>query len=146
MTTRETAARVRSLIEDGIGRGDHQVIDAIVAPDCIEHQRGHAPGVEGVHGLATRLHGWAKDFSLRVVDIDVAGDRGWVRNLATGTHTGPVMGFGPTHRRFEVEVFDMMRVVDGRVVEHWGLADQLGMLQQLGVAPATSASRTNQAD
>lgn len=30
----------------------------------------------------------------------------------------------------------ILRVADERVVEHWGVADQLGMLVQLGVIPA----------
>jgi predicted ester cyclase len=132
---------VRSLIEEGIGRGDLDVVDRLVAPDCVEHQRGNAGGVEGVRQVAATLHGWMADLELRVVDLAEAGDLVWARNRASGTNTGSVFGHPPTQRRVDVDVFDVVRVVDGRVVEHWGVADQLGMLLQLGVVdPRASAA------
>ena len=46
------------------------------------------------------------------------------------------MGLPPTGRRVEIGLIDIVRVADGRVVEHWNAVDTLGMLQQLGAIPA----------
>jgi predicted SnoaL-like aldol condensation-catalyzing enzyme len=34
-----------------------------------------------------------------------------------------------------IDVFDVIRVADGRMVEHWGVPDRLGVLMQLGLVP-----------
>ncbi|HEX4813010.1 MAG TPA: ester cyclase [Nonomuraea sp.] len=49
----------------------------------------------------------------------------WVANRYTvrGTHTGDFFGAPPTGRRFEVRGMDMIRVLDGRLVEHWMVAE-----------------------
>jgi C-1 hydroxylase len=60
----------------------------------------------------------------------------WTRISATGTHMGPFMGVPATGRSFRIDVIDIVRVVDGRIVEHWGVADRLSIAQQLGVVPA----------
>ncbi len=134
MTTTEAdiETRLRRLIEDGIGGGDVSIIEDVVAPDCVEHQRGHAQGVVGAKELSALLHRRLTDVELRVQDLAVVGDRAWLRNRARGISTGPVMGLPPTGQPVEVEVFDLVRIEDGRVVEHWGVADQLGLLLQLG--------------
>jgi len=75
------------------------------------------------------------DFSLTVEDIAVAGDVVWTRNRARGTSTTSVMGFGPTGHRLELDVIDIGRFEDGKLVEHWGIADQMGLLMQLGFDP-----------
>lgn len=74
-------------------------------------------------------------FELAVEDLVVSGDTVWTRNRGRGVNTGPVMGHPATGRTVEVDVFDVMRFADGRVVEHWGVADQLGLLLQLGMVP-----------
>jgi predicted ester cyclase len=43
--------------------------------------------------------------------------------------------FPPTGRRFETTQTHWLRVVDGKVVEHWANRDDLGMAKQLGWAP-----------
>lgn len=43
----------------------------------------------------------------------------------------------PTGTHVEAELIDIMRFDDaGLVCEHWGVADMLSLLQQLGVVPA----------
>ena len=43
------------------------------------------------------------------------------------------MGFPPTGKSFEIDVMDVVRFEDGKIVEHWGVPDQLGMLIHLGL-------------
>ncbi|NUT42952.1 MAG: SnoaL-like domain-containing protein [Thermoactinospora sp.] len=51
----------------------------------------------------------------------------WVANRYTirGTHTGDFFGQPPTGERFEIRGMDMVRVRDGRLVEHWAFAEPL---------------------
>jgi predicted ester cyclase len=51
----------------------------------------------------------------------------------TGTHTGEFMGIPPTGRAFDVPTFGILRCEDGRAVERWGFADNMAMMQQLGL-------------
>jgi predicted ester cyclase len=46
------------------------------------------------------------------------------------------MGHPPTGKSIDLDVIDIVRVQDGLVVEHWGIADQLGMMAQLGLLPS----------
>ncbi len=135
MAIDDNAARMRRLIETGIGQGDLTVIEELLAPDCIEHQRGNNPGREGAVQVATTLHRWMSEFSLTVEDVAVAGDVVWTRNRARGVNTGSVMGNPPTGKPVEVDVIDICRFQDGLVVEHWGIADQVGLLLQVGAMP-----------
>lgn len=131
--------RFREIVEVGIGQGDERVLDAYLAPDLVEHQRGNAQGVDGAKGVARILHRWMSDFTLTVEDLAVSGDTVWARNRARGTNTSAVMGFGPTGRTVEVDVIDIGRFENGLMVEHWGVADQLGLLLQLGFDPRAAA-------
>jgi predicted ester cyclase len=135
MTEIGIAERFRRIVEDGIGRGDESVLEAYMAPDLIEHQRGNQPGLEGAKGVARVLHHWMSEFSLTVEDLVVSGDTVWTRNRARGINTGSVMGFGPTGRAVEVDVIDIGRFQDGKMIEHWGIADQMGLLLQVGFDP-----------
>jgi predicted ester cyclase len=69
----------------------------------------------------------------------VAGDTVWTRNVATGTNDGRYMGHPPSGRTFRIYVFDVIRVCGGRVVEHWGVPDRLGVLFQLDTLAASRA-------
>ena len=140
MAAIDIADRFRRIVEDGIGRGDESVLEAYIAPDVVEHQRGNQPGIEGAKGVARALHRWMSDFSLTVEDIAVSGDVVWTRNRARGVNTGSVMGFGPTGGPVETDVIDVGRFADGMLVEHWGIADQMGLLLQVGFDPRAAAA------
>lgn len=137
---------VRRLIDEGFTRGQLDVCDELIADDIIEHQDygpDHAPGAAGVKAVITSLRRAFSDFTLEIEDLVVAGDTVWTRNVATGTHDGPYMGHPPSGRRVEIYVFDTMRILGGRVVEHWGVPDRMGALVQLGVAGRTQQSNTH---
>ncbi|MHC9292333.1 ester cyclase [Mycobacterium sp. LTG2003] len=49
-----------------------------------------------------------------------------------GTHHGDFLGIAPTGRLVQFETVDAMRVRDGRIVEHWGVANLYSVVGQLG--------------
>ncbi|MCY7272929.1 MAG: ester cyclase [Phormidesmis sp. CAN_BIN44] len=51
----------------------------------------------------------------------------------TATHLGEFQGLPPTGKRIKLSVMHIDRVEDGKVVEHWGHGDALGLMQQLGI-------------
>jgi hypothetical protein len=53
-----------------------------------------------------------------------------------GTHDGVLFGLAPTGRKVRFDTVDVMRVQDGRITEHWGVAHLYSLLQQVGALPA----------
>lgn len=135
MSNEDNIVRMRRLIEVGFGGGDLSVLDELIAPDCIEHQRGNRSGLEGARDVVRALHRWMSDFSLTIEDVAANGDVIWTRNRARGVNTGSVMSNPPSGVAVEVDVFDVCRWEDGLMVEHWGVADQLGLMLQVGAIP-----------
>ena|ERR1035437_1715329 len=133
MSTESNIAAFRKLIEVGFTNGDLTVADELFSPDALEHQRGSKPGIDGAKATITSLHESFSDFELTIVKLVADGDTVWALNRARGVNTGSVMGFPPTGKSFEIDVFDVARFEDGKIVEHWGVPDQLGLLIQLGL-------------
>ena len=133
MSTQENVAAFRKLIEVGFSKGDLSVADELVSPGALEHQRGSKPGIDGVKATIAILHDWFSEFELKIVKIAADGDTVWAVNRARGVNTGSVMGFPPSGKSFEIDVIDVARFEDGKIVEHWGVPDQLGLLIRLGL-------------
>jgi predicted ester cyclase len=123
------------LIEEGFNRGKLSVVDEVVSPDSKEHQRGNHDGPEGTKEVINTLRGWFPDFSMRAEDVVASGDKVWARFRATGTNLGSIMRMPPTGKKIDITVIDVVRIRDGKIVEHWGVPDQLGMMLQTGLFP-----------
>jgi predicted ester cyclase len=135
---------VRRLIEEGFNQGRLEVCEELTDPSLAEHQDfgpRHASGAEGVKAVVTSLRRAYSDFHLAIEHLAVDGDLVWLHMKGSGTNDGPFMGNPPTGRSMEIDVFDLIRVADGRMVEHWGVPDRLGALFQLGLMrpPALAA-------
>jgi predicted ester cyclase len=52
----------------------------------------------------------------------------------SGTQNGSFMGIAPTGKKMKIRGVQIAKFKDGKMVERWGSSDELGMLQQLGVA------------
>lgn len=124
----------RTLIEEGFSNGDVTVFDTHTSPDFVEHQDGFfPPDVRGVKTAIKNLHSAFPDFSLIVEDMISDDDKVWGRLKGSGTHMAK---FGPmpkTGKTFEITVIDIMRFDNGKLVEHWGVADKMSLMEQLGM-------------
>jgi steroid delta-isomerase-like uncharacterized protein len=118
--------------------GDIDSFGDFISKDTVDHQLmpGLAPGLEGVKQIGGMLRAAFPDSSSEIHHVIAEGD--FVAALATGrgTHTGDFMGMPATGRSFEVNEIHIVRVDGGKMVEHWGLGDQAGMMTQLGLMPA----------
>jgi predicted ester cyclase len=63
-----------------------------------------------------------------------------IRWTSSSTHTGPWLGIPPTGRSTRGSGIDIFRIVEGKLVELWQEADNLGFLHQLGVIPTAEQS------
>ena len=135
---------VRRIIEEGFNEGNLETLGELTSPDLVEHQDfgpAHAAGAAGVKAVVTSLRRAFTDFHLAIDDLVVDGDTVWLRMTATGVNEGSFMGHPPTGRAFQIQVFDVIRLEDGLMVEHWGVPDRLAVLLQLGlVAPPARAA------
>jgi steroid delta-isomerase-like uncharacterized protein len=134
-------AVVRRFIDEVFVAGDPAAADALIAPDAVFHTYpfGDDPRA-GMRAAIERVSEGLSDSVFTVHELVAEGDLVCARLTAAATQTGPFMGMPPTGRRYEIEEFHQFRIRDGQVVEHWHQFDQMGMMRQLGVAPAGATS------
>lgn len=127
---------VHRILVDGFSTGDGSVVDEVCSPDLVEHQFGLAGrGAEAIAHLKAAIadvHRGVPDLTFTIEDSVEAGDTLWVRARGRGHATGPFFG-PPSGRPVDITVIDVVRVVDGLIVEHWGVPDRFAMLAQTGV-------------
>lgn len=122
-----------------ISAGDVAGFGDLVADDFVEHQGGpgFTPDKEGTLDFFRAMVEAFPDFSMTVEDLIAEADKVVARVRVTGTHRGDFMGIPPTGAAADIQLIDIMRFdADGKVCEHWGVADMLSLMQQLGVVPA----------
>jgi predicted ester cyclase len=123
----------RRVIEEGFNQGKMEIADELVAPGAVEHQRGAAgDGPEGLKRMIKVLRGAFPDFTITIDEVVSVGDKVWARQRGGGTNLGSFAGYPATGKRAFTDVIDVARFEDGKMVEHWGVPDQLGMMIQLG--------------
>jgi predicted ester cyclase len=123
-------ARFHSVLLDAREVG---AIDEFVADDFTSHNTppGLPEGIAGARGFFEMLHTAFPDAQVEIEQL--VADEDWiaVASRLSGTHTGPLMGLDPTGRSVSVTMIDLVRIADGKIAEHRGLTDTVGMLRQL---------------
>jgi predicted ester cyclase len=88
-----------------------------------------------VRVLYKRLRDAFSDFRPEIHWQTVDGDIVTTYKVYHGTHDGEFLGIAPTGKTIHFETVDAMRVRDGRITDHWGVANLYSVLQQLGRLP-----------
>jgi len=135
MTTKNKDLMAR-YFQEAWNEGRLDVLDELIAPDFVNHNPaipGLPNGPEGVKPIMAGFRAGFPDLRFDIEDQIEEGDRVVTRFTARGTQTGEFMGIPPTGKRVEVGGIQIERIVDGKIVEHWRVSDDLGILTQLGV-------------
>ena len=141
----EAKAVIRRNTDEVQGGGNYQLFDELFADDFLDHtpQPGRTPDKSGALQLYKTLRSAFPDFHAEIHWQLADGDRVTTYKTYHGTHLGEFFGLAPTGRKIQFETVDVMRVRDGKISEHWGVANLFSLMQQLGALPAQQAAHLN---
>ena len=120
-----------------VDKGNPTIEEELLPPDYLDHDPplpGMAPGWEGVKQANALLRAAFPDTVHTIEDQIAAGDKVATRWVAVGTNSLALGSVPATGRQVRVDGLILDRVAEGRVVERWEQWDQMGMMQQLGLA------------
>lgn len=130
-------AVVRRNTEEVQSGGNFAVFEELFSPDFVDHtpQPGRTPDRDGARELYRVLRTAFPDFRAEIHWQAADGDLVTTYKTYHGTHNGPFFGIAPTGRQIHFETVDAMRVRNGQITEHWGVANLFSLMQQLGAVP-----------
>ncbi len=134
MSTEENKALARRYIEQVLNEGNLNVLDELASPNYRRYLSPTAAPLtrEVQKQRLAGLRAAFPDIHLTIEDMIAEGDRIAIRMTLRGTHRGTLLGIAPTGKPVMASAFDVIRIEDGKFVEHWGGPDMLNVLQQLG--------------
>ncbi len=134
---------IRMLYEDGWDAHDPSVVFDIVADGHVYHDSitpGIGTGPQGYADLMTFYLGAFPDLNFPIRDIVIGSDAVGVRWTADATQTGDLLGIPATGKHLTVPAMAIHTFTDGKISATTVIYDTLGMLSQLGLAPATGSN------
>jgi steroid delta-isomerase-like uncharacterized protein len=135
----ENKSLIQRFVEEAFNKGNLDVADEVYASTFIAHDPTIPEGQgspEQVKQFVNTYLSAFPDGHTTVEDLVAEGEKVAYRWTFRGTHQGELMGIPPTGTQVEITGITINRLSGGKVEEQWNIFDQLGMLQQLGVAPA----------
>jgi predicted ester cyclase len=137
MLTEEEKAKAARFVTDVVNPGRWDEINQYLDPNGVDHlvPPGFPGGSEGTKQVLPMLHAAFPDLHYKVEETLVEGDLLTQRVTGRGTMKRSLFGMPPTGKQAEWLELHIVRVKDGRMVEHWGNVDQMSMLVRLGLAP-----------
>jgi predicted ester cyclase len=137
----QNLSTVKRMYEEFINGGNEAVFDELVDANVIENEElppGLEPNREGVKQLFRMFRSAFPDIHFQVDEMIAADDKIIARITISGTNDGSFMNMPPTGNKISYKGIDIFRLVNGKVVEHWGIGDNAKMMEQLAVVPEGS--------
>jgi predicted ester cyclase len=127
----ENKALVRRYLEEVVNTGNVDGIADFIAPDYID-RNDQGRGIEGARQHVLGVRQTYPDLHVTVGQQIAEGEWVVTRVTGRGTHLGVWLGMRPSGKAVEITGVNIDRVVNGRIVEHGGVADLLGPLLAMG--------------
>ncbi len=120
----------KEFIEQGNLKSFHELI----ADDVVNHSApaGSSKGPDGMlYFLNNILRKGFPDMKVEILDQVAEGDKVTSRKAIYATHLGEFMGIQPSHKKVTILVIDIIRLRDGKYVEHWGSSNLGEIITQI---------------
>ena len=116
---------------------DLTTLESVLADDFVDNDAmpGMASDREGMINMMHMFLGAFPDLNITVNQWVAEGDLVVGAMTTSGTQTGEFMGMPSSGKKFSMSEMHMVRVANGKIVEHWGVGDHISMMQQLGLVP-----------
>lgn len=114
-----------------IEAGDLGVFDEIVAEDYNDHLAGQPAGRDNLKKYFTGLRAAFPDMTLPISAMVAEGNLVAVLNNVRGTHRGDFGAFRAKGNKIDAAAFQLYRVENGQLAEHWEVADFMTLFKQL---------------
>ena len=142
MSTAENKVLASQILEEIFSQGNLIHIDELFSPDIVVHDPDKVlRGLEQVKQGITRLRIAFPDLHYTAEDIIAEDDKVVIRFNGRGTHRGEFRGIPPTDKKMTYTGIMILRFIESKAVDFWGVSDVLGIFQQLGVVLPTTGSR-----
>lgn len=136
MSLDENKAIVLRFVEEVQNQHNLGLLDELISPDFVDHnERASPPNREGMKNFFTMVFTAFPDARFTVKQQLAECDKVMTHKTFHGTHSGPFMGMPATGKVVAFDVIDVFTIAAGKIVEHWAVADELGLMRQLGGAP-----------
>lgn len=134
MSTEENKALVRRYIQEILIGGDMTAADQLLAADYKRYTSASlAPlNIEAQKQRLAGMRAALPDWQITVEDMVAEGNRVSFRVTIRGTQKGPFLNIPATGKPITVYGLDVVRIENGKFVEHWGGPDVFDVLRQLG--------------
>jgi steroid delta-isomerase-like uncharacterized protein len=135
VSTEENKQTVRTFIERLFVQRDLGLLDETEAADAVTHATPsgtYMSNRESVKETLKTLFAAFPDLRISVLDLIAENDKVVLRGTWVGTQAGEYLGIPPMGRHVTVPTVHVLRLRDGKIVEHWFAHDSLGVVQQLG--------------
>lgn len=138
MTTSENRAIYERFVREALEQGNIDRVDELIGEKAVSHSPtpGQTPGREGIkHGLH-RFHAAFSKVRIDLRDVIAEGNRVVGYFTVSAVHSGDFMGIPATCESVKYDEIAIVRIEDGKITEHWSVADTFGMLQKIGATQA----------
>lgn len=79
-------------------------------------------------------------YEVYIDEMTAEGNRVIVKAILKGTHLGDLGGILPTYKEVNFPFVVAYEIENNKIISHWMLADQMALMEQLGVVPAAQAA------
>jgi len=111
---------------------DFSRLDEIMRDDYIQHNEDTPQGKAGFKQFFEQMFKAMPDFNYTIKKIVAEGDTVMMYSTTTATHLGEWLGNPPTGNKLNFDVVDIFRIENGKIAEHWDVADTLKLFTQVG--------------
>ncbi|MBO9635439.1 MAG: ester cyclase, partial [Chitinophagaceae bacterium] len=114
--------------------GKLNVLDELLAAGYINHTPStpNPPiGPDGLKPIVAAIRKAFPDLHYEIKDVIVNDSMAVARVIMTGTQTHSLFGLPPSGKKASVNQITIEKIINGKIVEHWRVTDELTMMKQL---------------